>query len=92
MTDPGSSMSLAATLVLTVIVLVLLVGWLAAVFLAPRQPGSARPGHGDPARGRQPEAVTDRGDMPARTRAHPPARRAAGGGDEPLARGTGQAG
>src|ERR1019366_4226378 len=72
MTDPGSSMSLAGVLVLTVVVLVLLVGWLAAVFLAARQPGGARPGNEDPARGRQPEAVTHRGDMPAGTRVHPP--------------------
>src|SRR5258708_6624715 len=39
MTDPHTSMSLAATLVLTVVALVLLVGWLAAVFLAAREPG-----------------------------------------------------
>jgi hypothetical protein len=89
-------MSLAGVLVLTVVVLVLLVGWLAAVFLAARQPGGARPGNEDPARGRQPEAVTHRGDMPAGTRVHPPdghpGQPAGGGGTgEPLARGTGQA-
>jgi hypothetical protein len=52
MLDPHTSMSLAAILVLTVVVLVLVVGWLAVVFLAGRQPGgSARPESEDPARG-----------------------------------------
>jgi hypothetical protein len=52
MTDPHTSMSLAAILVLTVVVMVLLVGWLAVVFLAAREPGAggARPGGEDPAR------------------------------------------
>jgi len=50
MTDPHTSMSLAATLVLTVVVMVLVVGWLAAVFLAGHQPagGRARPDSEDP--------------------------------------------
>jgi hypothetical protein len=43
MTDPGSSMSLTATLVLTVVVLVSISGWLAVVFAAGREP---RPGAG----------------------------------------------
>jgi hypothetical protein len=88
MLDPHTSMSLAAVLVLTVVVMVLVVGWLAAVFLAGRQPraGSPRPGREDPADLRG-------GDVPARARAHPPAGRpAAGGADEPLAPATGEAG
>ena len=95
MLDPHTSMSLAAVLVLTVVVLVLVVGWLAAVFLAGRQPrgGSARPGREYPADARRPEAASHSGDVPARARAHPPAGHPAGGGaDEPLASGTGQAG
>jgi hypothetical protein len=46
MTDPGSSMSLTAVIVLTVVVLVGMAGWLGAVFFAAREPrdGSARPG------------------------------------------------
>jgi hypothetical protein len=96
MTDPHTSMSLAAILVLTVVVLVLLVGWLAVVFLAAREPGggSARPGSGDPARARRPEAVPRRGDMPAGAHAAPPdGQLAAGGGTgEPTARGVVPAG
>lgn len=38
MSDPHSSMSLTAVLVLTVVVIVLLVGWLAVVFRADSQP------------------------------------------------------
>ena len=51
MLDPHTSMSLTAVLVLTVVVLVTVLGWLAAVFLAGHQPrgGSARPGREDPA-------------------------------------------
>ena len=77
MTDPHTSMSLAAILVLTVVVMVLLVGWLAVVFLAAREPGvgSARPGGEDPARVAEPDAVPSRGGMPA----GPGARRPAGG-------------
>jgi hypothetical protein len=95
MLDPHTSMSLASVLVLTVVVLVLVAGWLAAVFLAGRQPrgGGARPGREDPAGARRPEAASHRGDVPARARAHPPAGQQAGGGaDEPLASGAGQAG
>src|SRR6266568_3085671 len=44
MTDPGFSMSPVAILVLTVVVLVLMAGWLAAVFLAARQPGGGSAG------------------------------------------------
>jgi hypothetical protein len=55
-----------AVLVLTVVVLVLLAGCLGVVFLVARQPSaSARPGNEDPARARQPESGTHRGDMPA---------------------------
>jgi len=66
MTDPHASMSLAATLVLTVVVMVLVVGWLAAVFLAGREPGvgSARPGSEAPARVAEPGAVPSRGGVP----------------------------
>jgi hypothetical protein len=95
MTDPHTSMSLAAILILTVVVLVSVAGWLVAVFLAARQPGggSAGPGSEGSARARRPDAVTHGGDVPARARAHPPARQPAGGGtDEALAPGTGQAG
>ena len=49
MTDPGSSMSLTAVLVMAVVVLVLLGAWLIAVFRAASQPasGHAHPGgHG----------------------------------------------
>ena len=50
MTDPHTSMSLAAILILTVVVMVLVVGWLAAVFLAGHQRagGRARPDSEDP--------------------------------------------
>jgi hypothetical protein len=41
MTDPHTSMSLAAILVLTVVVMVTVVGWLAAVFRAGHQPADA---------------------------------------------------
>jgi hypothetical protein len=77
MTDPHTSMSLAAILVLTVVVMVLLVGWLAVVFLAAREPGAggARPGGEDPARAAEPDAVPSRGGVPA----GPGARRPAGG-------------
>jgi hypothetical protein len=67
MTDPGSSMSLTAVIVMAVVVLVLLAGWLGAVFFAAREPkgGSARPGAGDPGRASQPEARRHPGDVPA---------------------------
>ena len=39
MAEPGSSMSLTAVLVLTVVVLALIGGWLGAVFLAGRETG-----------------------------------------------------
>jgi hypothetical protein len=96
MTDPHTSMSLAATLVLTVVALVLLVGWLAAVLLAAREPGrgSARPGSEDPARAGRAEAVTRRGEMPAGAHAAPPdGQPAAGGGTgKPAAGDAGPAG
>ena len=44
MTDPHTSMSLAAILVLTVVVMVLVVGWLVAVFRAGHRPAPAVPG------------------------------------------------
>jgi hypothetical protein len=47
--DPGSSMSLTAVLVMAAVVLVLLGGWLIAVFLAARRPASGHTppgGHG----------------------------------------------
>ena len=45
MTDPGSSMSLTAVVVLTVVVLVAMAGWLGTVFFVAREPrsGGARP-------------------------------------------------
>ena len=46
MSDPHSSMSLTAVLVLTVVVIVLLVGWLAVVFRADSQP-ARRPARRD---------------------------------------------
>jgi hypothetical protein len=96
MTDPHTSMSLAAILVLTVVVMVLVVGWLVAVFLAGRQPagGRARAGSGDPARARRPEAVRRRGEMPAGAHVVPSdGQPAAGGGTgEPAADSVGQAG
>jgi hypothetical protein len=50
MNDSGSSMSLTAILVLTVVVLVLIGGWLGAVFFVGRETGadSARPDDDDP--------------------------------------------
>src|SRR5690349_10553431 len=82
MTDPHTSMSLAAVLVLTAVVMVLVVGWLAAVFLAGHQPagGRARPGSEDPGRARRPEAVTRRGEMPASAHVVPSDRQPAAGG------------
>jgi hypothetical protein len=67
MTDPGSSMSLTAIIVMAVVVLVLLAGWLGAVFFAAREPrgGSARTGGDDPGRASQPEAGRHPGDVPA---------------------------
>ena len=41
MADSGSSMSLTAVLILTVVVLVLMGGWLGALFFVARQPGSS---------------------------------------------------
>ena len=54
MNDPGGSMSLTAVLVLTVVVLVLMAGWLGAVFFVARETGggSARPDTDDPGRAR----------------------------------------
>ncbi len=77
MTDPHTSMSLAAILVLTVVVMVTVVGWLIAVFRAGHQPAArrARPGSEDPARAAEPDAVPSRGGVPA----GPGARRPAGG-------------
>jgi hypothetical protein len=92
MTDPHTSMSLAAILVLTVVVMVLLVGWLAVVFLAAREPGAggARPGSEDPARARRPEACRSGRDMPVGAHAAPPDGQPAA--DEPAARRAGRVG
>ena len=57
MTDPGSSMSPTAVLVLTAVVLVLIAGWLGAVFFAGRQPGAGRRGAGHPPGAGQPQAA-----------------------------------
>jgi hypothetical protein len=66
MNDPGSSMSLPAVLVMTVVVLVFIGGWLGAVFYAGRETGggSPRPDKGDPGHASQPEVGTP-GDVPA---------------------------
>jgi hypothetical protein len=55
MTDPHTTMSLTAVLVLTAVVMVTVVGWLVVVFLAGHQPagGRARPGSGDTALARR---------------------------------------
>jgi hypothetical protein len=99
MTDPHTSMSLAATLVLTVVVMVLIVGWLAVVFLAGREPGtgSARLGSEGPARVPEPGAVPSRGGVPAGPGALRPAGRPApqpgdDAASEPLPHGAGQPG
>lgn len=55
MTDPGSSMSLTAILLLTVVVLVLISGWLAVLFAAGREPSHGVRGGGHPAPAGQPE-------------------------------------
>jgi hypothetical protein len=92
MTDPHTTMSLAAILVLTVVVLVSIVGWLAVVFLAGRQPGGgARPGDEGPARARRPETVTRRAEMPAGAHVVPPDGQPAAGG-EPAVDSAGRAG
>ena len=56
--DPGSSMSLTAVLVMTVVVLVLLGAWLIAVFRAAHEPASGHryPGGQDTARGARRQA------------------------------------
>ncbi len=67
MTDPGSSMSLTAIIVLTVVVLVAMAGWLGVVFFMAREPkgGNARPGGEEPGHASQPEAGRHPGDVPA---------------------------
>ena len=67
MTDPGSSMSLTAVLVLTVVVRVAMAGWLGTVFFVGREPrsGGTRPGEGDPGHAGHPEASRQPGDAPA---------------------------
>ena len=95
MTDPHTSMSLAAILVLTAVALVSVAGWLAAVFRAGREPAGARPAGERRFRPRRrPAAVTRYGNMPVGAPADPPdGQPAAGGGTgEPAVRGTGQAG
>lgn len=66
MTDAGSSMSLTAIIVLTVVVLVGMAGWLGAIFFVAREPrgGSVRPGGEGPGRASQPEGGTHPGDVP----------------------------
>jgi hypothetical protein len=73
MNDPGSSISLTAVLVLTVVVLVLMAGWLGAVFLAAREThgGSARRDEEDPGHAGQPEPGAHPGDVPAGHPARP---------------------
>jgi hypothetical protein len=74
MTDPGSSMSLTAVIVLTVVVLVAMAGWLGVVFFVAREPrgGGARPGGEDPGRASQPEAGRHPGDVPTAAPARAP--------------------
>ncbi len=62
MSDPGSSMSLTAVLVLTVVVIVLLFGWLAVVFRAARQT-EVRPPRPAPAPNREPTAEASAGSL-----------------------------
>ena len=82
MSDPHSSMSLTAVLVLTVVTLVLMGGWLGAIFFAAREnSGGARLAEKDPGHAGQPEADTRPEDVPAGR----PARPAEDGGTgEPL--------
>jgi hypothetical protein len=83
MSDPHSSMSLTAVLVLTVVTLVLMGGWLGAIFFAARENGGggARLAEKDPGHAGQPEADTRPEDVPAGR----PARPAEDGGTgEPL--------
>lgn len=58
MTDPGSSMSLTAILILTGVVLILMGGWLGVIFRvgASARRQDTRPGDEDPAHARQPQA------------------------------------
>jgi hypothetical protein len=67
MTDPGSSMSLTAVIVLTAVVLVAMAGWLGTVFFVGREPrsGGTRPGGGDPGQTGHPEADRHPSDVPA---------------------------
>ncbi|HEY5018019.1 MAG TPA: hypothetical protein VII59_14720 [Streptosporangiaceae bacterium] len=95
MTDPHTSMSLAAILIMIVVVLVTVAVMLAAVFLAAREPGPGlRPGSGGPAAAPWPEAVGGGGEMPAGARVilsdGQPA--AVGGTGEPAADYAGRAG
>jgi hypothetical protein len=95
MTDPHTSMSLAAILVLTAVSLVSVAGWLVAVFRAGHEPaGRARTGSEHPPAVRRPAAVTPHGNLSARAHADPlDGQPAAGGGTgEPAAHGAGQAG
>lgn len=66
MTDPGSSISLTAFIVMAVVVLAALARWLGAVFYSAGEPrgGSARPG-GKPPGASQPEAGLHPGGVPA---------------------------
>jgi hypothetical protein len=79
MTDPPSSMSLTAVLLLTLVVLVTMALWLGTVFFVGREPrsGGTRPGEVDPGQTLHPEASRHRdpGDAPAG-----PARRPGGDG------------
>jgi hypothetical protein len=74
MTDAGSSMSLTAIIVLTVVVLAGMAGWLGAVFFMAREPrgGSARPDREEPGHASQPAADRHPGDVPAAAPASAP--------------------
>jgi hypothetical protein len=66
MSDPGSSMSLTAVLVLTVVVLACIGGWLAVVFRAGSEPARRpRPGGEEAGRGAEPGAGSDSQSAPA---------------------------
>ena len=66
MSDPHSSMSLTAVLVLTVVVLVLMGGWLGAIFFVARETGGgARLAEKDPGHAGQPEADARPENVPA---------------------------
>jgi hypothetical protein len=93
--NPNSDMSPAALTVMAVVVVVLIGGWLGAVFFAARQPRTraGRQRKDDAAGAAEPDAVTPRGDVPAGPHAHRSAQQPADAGTkEPVPRGAVQSG